>query len=506
MQSTPRVQSAPRRARVVGVAAAVTTLLATAACGAGNADPSAAGDATKSRSTSDAVDLASESRAAHGDITANGGARRLSGDQSESLRSAIDDSGAKNVILMIGDGMGDSEITAARNVAEGAGGMFAGIDALPFTGQYTHYSLDQETGKPDYVTDSSASGTAWSTGTKTYNGAVSVDIHGAPQRSIMEIAKANGLATGNVSTAEIEDATPAVQFSHVTERKCYGPDETAKKCPGNALENGGAGSIAEQLLETRPDVVLGGGAETFDQRAHAGEYKGQTLFEQAEARGFNVVRTLDELDPVETAGQDAPLLGLFAPGNMEVRWTGEKATQGGMDKPAQKCVPNPDRDAGAQPDLKTMTAKAIELLSGDEDGFFLQVEGASIDKQNHAADPCGQIGETVDLDEAVQEALRFAEDDGETLVIVTADHAHTSQIVSTGTESPALTSKLVTADGTEMGILYGTGEADASQGHTGTQLRVAAYGPGAANVVGLSDQTDLFFTMTDALGLDRDDR
>lgn len=450
------------------------------------------------------MDLVSDTRTATGDITTNGGARRMSGDQSEALRDAIAGSDAKNVILLVGDGMGDSEITAARNVAEGAGGAFPGIDALPFTGQYTHYALDQDTGEPNYVTDSSASGTAWSTGTKTYNGAVSVDIHGEPQRTIMEMAKDAGLATGDVSTAEIQDATPAVQFSHVSQRKCYGPEETLKKCPENALENGGPGSITEQLLQSSPDVVLGGGAETFDQRAGAGEYKGQTLFEQAEARGFTVVHDRSGLEQVDSAGQDGPLLGLFSPGNMPVRWTGDKATPGGMDKPAQECRPDPERDAATVPDLKTMTGKAIELLKGDEEGFFLQVEGASIDKQDHAANPCGQIGETVDLDEAVQEAMAFAEQDGETLVVVTADHAHTSQIVSTETESPALTSKLVTADGTEMGILYGTGEADASQGHTGSQLRIAAYGPGAANVVGLTDQTDLFFTMADALGLSRE--
>lgn len=73
--------------------------------------------------------------------------------------------------------MGDSEITAARNYAEGAGGFFKGIDALPLTGQYTHYSLDKKTGKPDYVTDSAASATAWTTGVKSYNGELGVDIH-----------------------------------------------------------------------------------------------------------------------------------------------------------------------------------------------------------------------------------------------------------------------------------------------------------------------------------------
>ncbi|MCM6777959.1 alkaline phosphatase [Nocardia sp. CDC159] len=439
---------------------------------------------------------------AQGTLSDNGGARRLTGDRSAALRDSINDKQAKNVILLIGDGMGDSEITVARNVAEGAGGYFKGIDALPLTGSYTHYSLDKKTGKPDYVTDSAASGSAWATGTKTYNGAIGVDIKGAPQTNLVEIAKANGKATGNVTTAEIQDATPAVLGAHVTDRKCYGPDETSTKCPTNALEQGGLGSISEQLLATRADVTLGGGAKSFEQKAKAGEYQGKTLLEQAKSRGYNVVSDRAGLDAVTKADQTAPVLGLFSPGNMPVRWAGEKAVRDGLNLPAQTCKDNPDRPA-TLPDLAGMTRKAIDLLKDRKDGFFLQVEGASIDKQDHNANPCGQVGETVDLDAAVQAALEFAKADGNTLVIVTADHAHSSQIVPLETKSASLMSKVVTKDGAEIGISYGTSEEAGSQEHTGTQLRVAAYGPRAANVVGLTDQTDLFFTMTDALGLDR---
>ncbi|GAB7201954.1 hypothetical protein OS12_33960 [Dickeya oryzae] len=135
------------------------------------------------------------------------------------------------MILLIGDGMGDSEITAARNYAMGAGGFFKGIDALPLTGQYTHYSLDKKTRKPDYVTDSAASATAWSSGVKTYNGALGVDVDGKDHNTLIEIAKAAGKATGNVSTAELEDATPAAMVSHVTSRKCYGPEKNQPAVP-----------------------------------------------------------------------------------------------------------------------------------------------------------------------------------------------------------------------------------------------------------------------------------
>ncbi|TKU77564.1 alkaline phosphatase [Citrobacter sp. wls710] len=441
-----------------------------------------------------------DNRAAQGDITTPGGARRLSTDQTAALRESLNDKPAKNIILLIGDGMGDSEITAARNYAEGAGGFFKGIDALPLTGQYTHYALDKKTGKPDYVTDSAASATAWTTGVKTYNGALGVDIHEKDHATILEMAKAAGLATGNVSTAELQDATPAALVAHVTSRKCYGPGVTREKCPTNALEKGGKGSITEQLLNARPDVTLGGGAKTFAETAAAGEWQGKTLREQAQARGYQIVSDAETLAAITEANQDKPLLGLFSEGNMPVHWEGPKASyHGNLDKPVVTCTPNPKRD-DTVPTLAQMTDKAIELLSKNEKGFFLQVEGASIDKQDHAANPCGQIGETVDLDEAVQRALAFAKQDGNTLVVVTADHAHASQIVAPDTKAPGLTQALNTKDGAVMVISYGNSEEE-SQEHTGSQLRIAAYGPHAANVVGLTDQTDLFYTMKAALGL-----
>ncbi|EPE2785927.1 alkaline phosphatase [Serratia marcescens] len=439
-------------------------------------------------------------RAARGTLTEPGGARRLAGDQTAALKASLSDKTVKNVILLIGDGMGDSEITAARNYAEGAGGYFKGIDALPLTGQYTHYSLDKKTHKPDYVTDSAASATAWATGVKTYNGALGVDVNGKDQPTLLEIAKAAGKATGNVSTAELQDATPAALVSHVTSRKCYGPEETSEKCAANALENGGRGSITEQLLKTRADVTLGGGAKSFNQLAKSGEWQGKSLKDQAAAQGYQWVSNADELQAVTLANQQKPLLGLFADGNMPVRWLGPKASyHGNLDKPAVTCENNPARTA-ATPTLAAMTEKAIALLKDNPNGFFLQVEGASIDKQDHAANPCGQIGETVDLDEAVQKALAFARADGNTLVIVTADHAHSSQIVAADAKAPGLTQTLTTKDGASMTLSYGNSEEE-SQGHTGTQLRVAAYGPHAANVVGLTDQTDLFFTMRDAMGI-----
>jgi len=436
------------------------------------------------------------------DLSAKGGATRLDGDQTAAVQKAARKGPAENVILLIGDGMGDSEITLARNYAEGAAGRFKGIDALPLTGSYTTYSLNKQTRKPDYVPDSAATGSAWATGTKTYDNAVSVDLDGKANPTLLELAKRGGLKTGDVTTSELQDATPAVQVSHISARSCYGPVATASTCPEASKANGGPGSITEQLLDTRPDVTLGGGAKTFDETATAGTYAGKTLRAQAVERGYQIVSDKAGLAGVESADQDEPLLGLFGSGNLPVRYVGPAATQGGAALAPQRCTDNPDRPS-TQPTLADMTTKAIGLLD-NPNGFFLQVEGASIDKQDHAANACGQIGETVDLDEAVQVALAYAEKQGNTSVFVTADHGHTSQIIEVGSTSPGISVALTTADDAPMAVNYATSPSGGSQQHTGTQVRVAGYGPGAANIVGLTDQTDLFFTIRDALGLSED--
>lgn len=457
-------------------------------------------------SASSTVSLADNvyDRSAVGDITVKGGASRIHGDMFKMYEEQIklaNKKKAKNVILLIGDGMGDSEITAARNFAHGAGGAFKGLDALPITGQYTHYSLNKDTKKPVYVTDSAASATAWSIGAKTYNGAIGVDVNGKIHTNIIELAKKNGLATGDISTAEIQDATPAAPIAHVNHRKCYGPKVTAEKCPEYLTEKGGLGSISEQIINTRADVVMGGGMKSFKELSNDPKFAGKSLLEIAKAKGFNVVTNADELSKVTTADQKKPVLGLFAEGNMPVRLKGPQASlHGNLEKDAVKCEVNKERNSSI-PTLAQMTKKSIELLSKNKKGFFLQVEGASIDKQAHANNPCGQFGETMDLDEAVQVALDFAKKDGNTLVIVTADHAHATQICYEDAKAPGYTQKVLTHDGAPMTISYGNSENVNDSGHTGAQLKVGAYGPASVNILGLTDQTDIFKTITNALNL-----
>lgn len=446
------------------------------------------------------------------ELAQHGGAQRI---------AAIGNKKAKNVVLFIGDGMGDSEITVARDYLKGANGHFDGLDAVgqpsalgdvqAGTGQYTTFSVgngskdsavgkdgdgklvaNPNPGKLTPVTDSSASGSAWATGTKTYNNAVDVDIYGNPQLNLFELAKAAGKATGNVTTAEIQDATPAVLESHSSERACYGPqgktdgtsNNASKQCLINQLkENGGIGSISEQLLDTRADVTIGGGSKYFRQTVQGGEYKGKTVWEQAKEMGFQTV----ENDPAAMNAlqykDGQPVLALMSDGNMPTKFNPSKAT-----------AKDPAKDANP---------------TGQKNGFFLQVEGASIDKQDHAGNACGQIGETDDFDQAIAYAMQNV-DLTNTLVIVTADHAHTSQILN-AQPAYALSTVLKTADGNNMVVSYGTAQEDSrdidggynggDMEHTGTQLRIAASGPGAQRVIGLTDQTDNFYTIAGALGL-----
>ncbi|MGW2850178.1 alkaline phosphatase [Streptomyces sp. NPDC001108] len=429
-------------------------------------------------------------------LTATAGAH----DTKDYAKSAIKGGKAKNVILLIGDGMGDSEITLARDYTVGAAGRL-NMDKFPLTGAYTTYAV-HENGTPDYVTDSAASGSGWATGVKTVNGRIS-KTPGTNKAvpTILELAQKGGFATGSVTTAELTDATPAVLASHVTDRSCQGPADMAK-CSVDTIARGGPGSIAEQSVNHKVDVLLGGGKQRFDQKITEGPYKGLTVTEQARKLGYQVVT--DDASLKATKG-DKPVLGLFAPGNVPTEWTGKPAALGGTDP--QRCVTsNANRPAGT-PELADQTAKAIQLLEAKQkrnhgkQGFFLQVEGASIDKQDHAADPCGQIGETAAFDRAVKTARAYAAKHPDTLVVTTADHGHTSQIIPLEAQPPGLSSTLITDEGQPIKVNYSTNTPGQSQEHTGTEVRIAAQGPQAYRVLGVTDQTDLFGTIREALRL-----
>lgn len=189
-----------------------------------------------------------------------------------------------------------------------------------------------------------------------------------------------------------------------------------------------------------------------------------------------------------------PVLGLFAPVNMTTQFAPLiAAPTPGAGSPTTRC--DEDFRPDIEPSLAAMTTKAIELLDDDRDGFFLQVESASIDKRDHAADLCGQIGETLQLDEALKVALAFQRKHPDTLVVQTADHSHTSQIVGDTVDTPGFYATVQTADGAPLRVSYATGKTASGQQHTGARVPVAAIGPQASNVMGVRDQTDLFYTL-----------
>lgn len=272
-----------------------------------------------------------------------------------------------NVILMIADGFGPASVTLAR----AAKGAPLSLDPILVGAMQTRPS-------EGLVTDSAASATALAAGVKTRNGYVGVGPDGEPVETVLELAERRGLATGLVATSTITHATPACFAAHVRLR---------------SLEP----KIAGQELEHGIEVLLGGGSAMFLPEARGGARRDdRDLLAEAEERGYRLVADREAL----LADDATPVLGLFAPGHMAYE----------LDRPAD------------QPSLTEMTVKALELLAPDPDGFFLMVEGSRIDHAAHSRDAAGHLGDALEYDRAVAAALEFARRDGATLVVSTADH------------------------------------------------------------------------------------
>ncbi|MGB7684694.1 MAG: alkaline phosphatase [Solirubrobacterales bacterium] len=420
-------------------------------------------------------------------------------DNSREIRKLIDSDKPKNVILLIGDGMGASEITLARYYGVGAAGTL-NMETLPFAGELITYGLSAGPGPeypPNYVPDSAPTATAWSTGKKTIDARLSqgpsaaenIPGSNAGYRTTFEIADKRGMRVGNVSTAEITDATPAAPSAHMSQRACQGPADTRTICPTEAKGAGGLGSIAEQQVDHLLDVNLGGGRNRFLQTLDGST---DTVIDYAKDEGYRYVETASDLSAI-TSLSKGPVLGLFTTGNMTTEFKPlVAAPTPGAGGSAFRCDET-NRPAN-EPGLEAMTKKAIQLLENRR-GFFLQVEGASIDKRDHASDVCGQIGENLAFDRAVGVALAYQRQHDDTLVVITADHSHTSQIVPAGQDTPGFYATLQSADGVPIRVSYGTGKTPGGQTHTGARVPVAAIGPQATNVMGIRDQTDLFQTL-----------
>ncbi len=414
----------------------------------------------------------------------------------------------KNVIFFLGDGMGTQEITAARYY-EGVHHAL-NVDRMPLTGFDTTWSVKSGPGPnylPDYDPDSASTGTAWATGYKTIDERIAQgpstaeNVPGTNLRTVLERAQSQGMRVGDVSTAEITDATPAVLASHISLRGCQGPADMGP-CSSEKKDVGGLGSIAEQEVDHKVDVLLGGGRGRFEQTITGGPYAGKNVIQSAQGQGYSYVSDaagLSGISPVKN-GQK-PVLGLFNSGNMSLEWSGPTASLGKGNTP----VPCEEGKRPAnEPSLTAMTEKAIQLLDNKR-GFFLQVEGASIDKQDHATNACGQLGETIAFDKAIGAALDWQETHPNTLIVVSADHSHTSQIVGEDASGAGLptgySTNLTTKDGQTLALTYGTAGGNPaaavppSQQHTGAVVPVWGRGPGALRVLGTNDETDLFTTL-----------
>jgi alkaline phosphatase len=317
----------------------------------------------------------------------------------------------RNVIMMIGDGMGVSEI-------------FAGLTANGghlFLDNFKQIGFSKTQSSDNYITDSAAGGTALSTGQKTYNGAIGVNSGGIAIQTILEMAEGKGLATGLVSTSAITHATPASYIAHQASRGSYE-------------------DIAADFLKTDIDVFIGGGYKHFAERKDK-----RDLTKELQNNGYQVLRNMDEISKVKTG----KLAGLTADEHNDI------ATKRKMNLPVS-------------------TETALNILNQNKKGFFIMVEGSQIDWGGHQNDTRYVIIEMLDFDRAIGKALEFAAKDGETLIIVTADHETGGMAITGGDMKTGM-----------VKAAFPTGD------HTAVMVPVFAYGPGAENFTGIMENTDI---------------
>ena len=432
--------------------------------------------------------------------------------------SASQPTAARNAIVFIGDGVDDHQLTIARNYLFGARGGFS-FEAFPYRAAARVLTVQEADPRiPEYVGDSASGGTAIAAGVVTSRGRIATQAgHGRPVATLLELAATAGKWTGIVTTSSVTDATPASFVAHINRRYCQGPRDmrptaTDPRCPEASKSNGGPGSIAEQIAASRVDLLLGGGYRHFDQP----DESGVSVLKRARDAGYRIVR--DAAGLRAAVAQPGKLLGLFGDDTLPVEWVGEgdgrarsvafEADGSVVDPEPYGCVENPQ--FGTRPTLEAMTTFALNRLEMAQDGFLLMVESASIDKQAHQGRPCGQIGETRALDEAVQVAEAFRARHADTLILVASDHGHAAQIIPWPSlfasrpepqYPPGKVARVRTLEGGVMTVSYGT-NATYLEEHTGTHVPVFATGPGAAAVHGLIQQSDLFGIVQRALGLD----
>ncbi|NDL57733.1 alkaline phosphatase [Phytoactinopolyspora mesophila] len=455
---------------------------------------------------------------------------------------------AKNVIFFLGDGMGAAAITAARVLSKGiTEGKYHGLlemDQMEFRGIVGTSGVDA------LSPDSAHTMAAYMTGHKSSVNAMGVyegnnpDPNDHPRVETMAevLKRARGMSIGVVTTAEIQDATPAAVWAHTRQRREY-------------IE------IMDQALEPEqtPDVLMGGGLASLlpQSEEESRREDDRDLVKEFADLGFAYAQTREQLNAVMAGEIPERLLGLFHTGNLNVYLDRQH------DK--QDDVLGEWND---QPNLMEMTTAALRILERNENGFFLMVEGASIDKMEHPMDGPRVVYDTIEFDQAIGVAKQWAQDRDDTLIVVTADHNHSMSIV--GTHDRRGSDEGRAANGVYGGATYPTYVDDDGDGfpddpdpdvqlffgwsshpdhtddfqhnsvfsqpalldddgravdnpdrdpdaelqignlpfnqtncvHTVDDVSIVASGPGAARVNAYLDNTEVFFVLMDALGLD----
>ena len=317
----------------------------------------------------------------------------------------------KNVIFMIGDGMGLEQLSTAWIVNN---------RHLNITDNFSNIGLQWTYSASKLVTDSAAAGTALATGSKTRNGAIAVNVDNEPLETLTEYAQSKGKKTGTSVVCRVCDATPAVFSTHHETR--------------DSLYN-----ITAQFVDSNLDFLFGGGLKWWENRLD-----GRDLTAEVEAKGYTFVKDIESLKAVE----NGPVIALTA---------------------HTELPPALDRGTEHQESVK----KALELLDNKK-GFFLMIEGSCIDDWCHANKVGYAVEEILDFDRTVGTVLEWAAQDGETLVIVTADHSTGAMTLCGGKVA-------------EQSVAVNF----ANTGHNGVALPVYAWGPRAEDFVGIYENAEL---------------
>jgi alkaline phosphatase len=342
--------------------------------------------------------------------------------------SSITNHKAKNIILLIGDGMGIGQLTAGTY----SNGNTSHFERFPVIGLHKPYSGD------NLITDSAAAATSFATGFKTFNGAIAVDLDTLPVKTILEEAEQKGLKTGLVATSTIVHATPASFIAHNESRRNYE-------------------EIAADFLDTEVDYFVGGGKKFFDRREDE-----RNLVDELTAKGYTMGNYLTELDEFFATSSDASKIGYLT------------------------ADADPLPAAQGRDYLKDAAMYGINFLEKRSDnGFFIMIEGSQIDWGGHANNSDYIVTEFLDFNEAIGRVLDWAEEDGETLVVVTADHETGGYTIQPGSTQDSIVTSFTTKK------------------HSGDFINVFAYGPGSEKFGGIYNNTDIYEKMREAYGWEK---